>query len=71
MASKGEYSVNVQIGKVGHFSESGLFDSQAFVDVHVHFGRLTAALVTRATDRWSDDHDHDVNVNGRGSMRIK
>ena len=34
-----------------------LLDSQAFVDVHVHFLRLTAP-VTWVNDRCSDDHNH-------------
>ena len=32
-----------------------LLDSQAFVDVHAHFVRLTAPM-TRVNGRWSDDH---------------
>ena len=32
-----------------------LLDLQAFVDVHIHFARLTAPM-TRVNDRWSDDH---------------
>ena len=32
-----------------------LLESQAFVDVHIHFVRLTVPM-TWVNDRWSDDH---------------
>ena len=51
-------SVIVQIWKVVTFQNLEIAWTQAFVNVHVIRLTVTTALITRASDRWSDDRGH-------------